>query len=833
MARKYFGSFLSIENIEYRVELWDGATGSSANNFASRYATRVTAAGGYQEGSACLLEKLIELEDATELTLAGNGFTVERQGEGDTYYENYVRPSRITTSWAMPSDTVRNAFIAIANSEENRYALVVYRADALYYVGRVVADQANYLRESIDGAPVFDLTAVDSLNLLDGFYVNPDWFTDSLATGLDIIRKSLEYCGLDDYWTALGESTYLRDGVTMYDTAQASYKGLANTKFNLLSFYQSFDPFSDVQFIDTTDPFEATTDIDLLTCKQAIEQILSIYGSRMTLESGAFWILPDDAYNSVNLTTRIYNTAGTYQSTSNSLHAVSLAANVRPQWEAKPTLTYQPPVRAIDVIEERQNAIFVVRTEPDVNSIELSIDDKTIAENKPTRVRMLCKWFDDSYVALSTSSAKKYQRYIFNYKIYVENSVGTISQYSPITNAYNSLALPLYQTQELTVTNTRNSYNTHVMDFIMPPVPSGFTRLFVEFYMEAEQGMFVAPNNWASSNTSTIPFWGTITAAQPWGTIENPDFAHTTKQTISVTGASGNSQLVKLGPAYYDDEGLYGFGSVYVYNGTTWVVSSDWYSGFASAVHDELGTILGKRIAGIYNKFVPVVQGTWHDAGNLSAIKSLEFDSTKWLFNGGTFYPRFERWAGEWLGLAQDYTLATGGGGVDWNPRSGERIITNRLNYHEFAISKLNTETSAIPDRLVEHLVNYADGAPTSQPTLNTRWEVMLEYKDSTEVLDWHIQEHNASVTYTAGSHTITNGYELIICDSSGGVVNVDLPDPTQSKGKKYYFKKIATNHTVVITGGGQDIDGGPTKVLNSLYDTCTIISNGVQWWLI
>jgi hypothetical protein len=801
MARIYYGSFLSIENIEYKVELWDGASGSST--------------GG------------------TELTLAGDGFTIERQGEGDTYYQNYARPSRISTSWHMPNNTVRNAFIAIANSQENTYAIVVYRASALYYVGRVIADQADYLRESIDGAPVFDLVAVDSLNLLEGFNVDPAWFTDGYATGLDIIRKSLEYCGLDDYWSYLSVNTYLRDGVTMYDTAQASYKGLANTKFNLLSFYNSFDPFADVQFIDTTDPFEATTNIDLLTCKEAIEQVLSIYGSRITLESGAFWILPDDAYSAVNLTTRIYNAAGTYQSTGTTAHAVALANDVRPQWEAKPTLTYQPPVRVVEVVEERQNAIFVIRTEPDVNSIELSIVDKTIQAAKPTRVRMLCKWFDDSYVALSTSSAKRYQRYLFYYRIYVKNSSGTIQQYSPITNAYNTVAIPLYQTQELTVTNARNSWNTHVMDFVMPEVPSGYTRLFVDYYIEAEQGLFVAPNNWASSSSYPIAFWGTITAAQPWGSIENPDFSHTTKQTITVTGASGNSQLIEIKPAYYDDEGLYGFGTIYVYNGTAWVVSSDWYSGYASAIHDELSTILGRRIGGMYNKFVPVIQGTWYDAGSLSAIKSLSFDSAKWLFNGGTFYPRFEKWQGEWLALAPDYTVATGGGNTDWNPRTGERITNDRLNYHEFAISKLNTETSAIPDRLVEHLVNYANGAPTAQPTLNTRWEVMLQYVDSTGVLDWHIQEHNSPVTYTAGSHTITNGYELILCDTSGGTVNVDLPDPTQSKGKKYYFKKTTTSHQVTITGGGADIDGSPSKVMTTQFETCTVICDGVQWWII
>jgi hypothetical protein len=95
------------------------------------------------------------------------------------------------------------------------------------------------------------------------------------------------------------------------------------------------------------------------------------------------------------------------------------------------------------------------------------------------------------------------------------------------------------------------------------------------------------------------------------------------------------------------------------------------------------------------------------------------------------------------------------------------------------------------------------------------------------------LQEHNSAGTYTAGSHTITNGYELILCDSSGGTVNIDLPDPTQSKGKKYYFKKLANPHTVVITGGGSDIDGSPTLVLNSLYQAKQVICDGVQWWVI
>ena len=837
MARIYYGSFKSIQNITYRVELWDGPSGTTPELITASYAARVTAAGGYQEGADCLSTKLEELSSAVELVLSGNGFEIDRQGEGSTYYEDFTRPSRISTTWEIPTNTVKNAFIEIGNNQENKYAIVVYRGSDLFYVGRVIADQANYLRESVDGAMIFDLVAVDALNLIDGFNIDPAWFTDGEAIALDIIRKGLEYAGLDDYWTNFGASIYLKDGVTMYDTAQASNKGLANTKLNILSFYNGFDAFGDITFIDTDGTgYAATTNIDLANCKQAINQILEIYGSRMHLESGAYWIVSDDNYNAASISTRNYNTSGTYQSTTTLVHAVLLGGSAtRPKWEAKPTLTYQPPVRSVDVIEERDNAILVVRTEPDYNSIDLSIDDELIDAAKAIRCRMLIKWMDNSYVAITSGSVKRYQRYAFEYKIYFKNSGGAIKQYSGNLNDYFTPTGPvLYINEYMTIAGARNSWNTYIFDKQMPPPPAGYNRMFVDMKITAEQGSFIAPNSWTSSSFNIINFWGSIAVAQPFGTVENPNYSRITKNTISVAGAaSNNSQRIEWKPKYYDGEGAYGYGSIYVYNGSAWVLSSDWYSGYASTVHDDLGTIQGRRIGGMYNKFVPVIQGTWHDGGTLTAVKTLQFDSTRWLFNGGTYNPRSETWAGEWLGLAPDYTQATSGGTGNYNPRTGERVVKDRLDYHEFAISSFNSQFSNVPQQVLEDLVNYADGAPTTQPTLNTRYEVMLEYVDSSEVVQWHLQEHNASVTYTNGTHTITNGYELIICNTTDGNVVVNLPNATESKGKKYYFMKTAAAHVVTISGGTYNINGATSTTMNSLYQSKTIISNGVQWYII
>ena len=59
MARKYYGSFYSITGALHKVEIWDAPSGS---------------------GSA-----------GTELILAGEGYEIEREGQGDTFYQNPIR----------------------------------------------------------------------------------------------------------------------------------------------------------------------------------------------------------------------------------------------------------------------------------------------------------------------------------------------------------------------------------------------------------------------------------------------------------------------------------------------------------------------------------------------------------------------------------------------------------------------------------------------------------------------------------------------------------------------------------------------------------------------
>jgi hypothetical protein len=208
----------------------------------------------------------------------------------------------------------------------------------------------------------------------------------------------------------------------------------------------------------------------------------------------------------------------------------------------------------------------------------------------------------------------------------------------------------------------------------------------------------------------------------------------------------------------------------------------------------------------------------------------LYFDGGAWVLNGCSFKARSEAWDGEWLYLAPTYSgLTSTGEGYKIDPNKND----DKVNYALEAVADINGSINFVPEQVLEFLINDAEGAPTSQPTLNTRWEVMLEYVDSSEVVRWHVQEHNASVVYTAGTHTITNGYELILCNSTDGNVTVNLPNATESKGKKYYFVKTANPHVVTISGGSYNINGSSATTINSLYGSKTIISDGAQWYII
>jgi hypothetical protein len=833
MARKYYGSFYSITGKLHRVEIWDGPTGTTPEIQARLYAARVKAAGGYQEGAGCLLEKLQGLNSSIELTLGGVGYEIEREGEGDTFYENAIRPSRSTSYWVIPLDTILGEFKAIATNTEQYWAVLIYQDDVLQHVGRVLADQMTFLREAIQAKPIISLAAVDGLELLSGYKVQASWFTDGKITVAQLFRRCLDVLALKDYWVVNATNTdYLRDAVAPYST-DAVRKGIDLLQVDLNTFVSDYDQFKDIKATDV-DAFQYA-DNNMLDCKAALAQLCDILQARFLLESGQYWLVSAAEYLDTTVAYRQFTYTLQYIGTGSYLHTVQLGTDARPQWIAKPSLSYQAAAKYVQVDTERMLGTGVYRTYQNktdalLNKAFTQIPTGTNPDEAPLRIRFAIKF---QRFIFTTSPTGPEDESIVAIKIWLTDSSGN-KKILDNTNFYWVTGTVVPARYEKIKTDLQSTtWTSFVFDKQVSTAPAGFTTLNVEVtQVAATKTTYNVFGNASGYNSTIKEFWGSIQVAfgdaSPY---QNPDFTFNVTETYTPDSANAvNSTPIILEPKYYYSSSKYAIGNIEAYNSSNqWVIADDWYGGWDSTSHGSPTEMLGEGVAGLYKDFVPTIQGTWVDAGTLTAIKSLYFDTYKWLFNGAVYSARSEQWAGEWLGLIPVYTGLTSSG-------EGLKVGTglkDRVNYHEEQIGRLNDSVQRTPALVLDHLVNEANGGAVEVPTQNTRYEVMVQYNYADEQMVWHLQEHNAPVTYTAGTHTITNGYETILCDSTDGNVTINLPPAPDSKGKKYYFIKVNNGNVVTISGNGYNISGAGSTTIGNHYGSKTIICDGAVWYII
>ena len=833
--RKYVGSFKSIQNVTYRIELWDDPSGTTPEITARLYAARVLAAGGYQEGSSCLLTKLQSLNSSTELKLAGNGFSIERQGEGDSVYENFVRSSRATSQWVMPDQTTLDDFIAIQTMAETAWAMIIYRNDVMWYVGRVLADQMTRLRESIESKPIIELVAVDGLELMDGFKVKSAWFTDGKITISQLIRRCLESFDLWEYWGINGTQTeYIYEGVLLRES-HASRLGLDMYKVDEYTLLQSFDPFSDVKVVDAVGWL---VEPNYLSCKQALENVLLMFGARLIHELGAYYVIPPTAYNSATtINLRRYSYTAQYQGTTTYTHRQTIGNDVRPLWMAKPSLYYQPAAQSVTVNTKRQNLAKQLRnyTNRASSMLELRVYDVpqgSTPDDAPMRIRLMAKSQKRSIIDAGVTYVEDCTD--LYYKIRLLDGLGGVKVLD--ANGYWVNGTPTNKQYRMPTNNIKGGWITSEFELTCTTAPIGYKELRVELEVHGVVLPYSSTGKWKNGNSANKDFWGSIQVSfADASAYKNADYTFDISEiTTAATANLVNSSPVVLEPVYYTDALPYGLGNWLVNNGTTDVLASDWYGGWDSITHGTITKMLGLQMASVYADFLPVIRGNWIDSGTLTSIKSLYFDNYAWVLNGVRFDARSEQWDGEWLAISPVYTNSTSSGeGLRVN-QSPTGNLGDRLNYTETAIANLNGSISDVPNQVLEHLVNYADQAPTTQPTQTTQWEVMLKYTDSTDSVTWLVQEHGTFKTYTAGVHSLDTAFEGHLLDAAIGSITINLPSVAEQKGKRYYFVKLGSAHGARIDAyAGQTINGSDHLDINTNYASKTIICDGSAWYII
>lgn len=802
MARKYFGSFYSITNNQYRVELWDDPSGSSSSG--------------------------------DELILASDGFNLEIQGQGSPWYESPIKSSRVSTQWVIPNQTVLDDFISLSTNLENYWALIIYRDNVPFFIGRVVADQMTRLRESIASKPIIDLTAVDGLELLEGFKVDESWFTDGKITPTYLIRKCLEKLNLYNYWVTLGiNNSYFYDASVIYAT-NAVRKGLDVMYLDINTFLPDYDPFQDIKSIDVINGIYEP--LNMIDCKKAIEMLAINFGCRFMHDKGSYWFYAANGYAGSTIAYRRYSYTMQYQGASTYSHRQTIGTHARPEWMAKPSLSYQPAIQKLVINQKRQMGAKKVRSYDDKSTsffelISTQIPTGTTPDTAPMRIRVVSK--SEIYRA---SGTKKEDRTFMNVMIWIENSSGSKMQ-ADGNGYWQSVGSVVGELVEKITLDMKGTWVDMVWEKSLTTAPVGFDKLYIKIdYVKAAEITYTKLTGWKSSALVNKEFWGAIQVAfADSSAYQNPDLVYNlAEQFFPSASSSVNSSYVDIDVPYYTAPNKFSIGNILVSDGTNTILETDWHAGYDSITTGTLTKMLGNTLSGLYANFVPIIQGNWIDSGSYSPIKSLYFDGFTWLLNGVQYSGRSEQWNGEWLAVSPVYAdLTTTGEGLRIG-KSPTQVIGDRINAQEQAITSLSSYIQNVPNQVLENLVNYADQAPTTKPTQDTQWEVMLKYNNTSEEVTWLVQEHGTFKTYVAGAYSLDQEFEGHKLDCTTGSIIINLPSATTQKGKRYYFVKIPSAHTATINAYvGQTISGADHVDLTGNYYSKTLICDGTEWYII
>lgn len=712
MARVYYGEFTSIAGVDYRVEIWDEPSGS--------------ATGG------------------TELILSGPGFTMETQGEGDPIYENFIRKSKATGYFIVNNSTDENYFTQIAVTDEAKYALVIYRNTSLFWVGRILPDQMQWQRSPVDANIEFQISAVDTLSLLKNYTVDPTWFSSvNRLNILDLIRLSLAKTGLHNYWNHLGFSNdYIREAIQSYMGDVKPTEFIKKWEINLQAVIKDFQLF--------VSPNLDTDESDVyLSCEEIIEECLGIFGGRLFLDTGKYWIIQPIAYSvyTTSIDYRVYSTAGikTNSTLQNFAHKVNLSTVGRPRFESFPTLTNQPAVRYFEQRYKRLQFKTAIRKKSNLSSTVFEITNFNSFQFNPIKIKATLNFGVLTWAGNTIPAASKvyiaFRAYSYTTGIIrIYNSNTKDWEVSPTLPDYESVECKIFKVEQA------GSFNSIItVDFLRDLDPAyGVQDLFFQFQIIGLQ------NSAIGSGVSTgINMWGSIIAWQEEG-IEKKVRVSNVSNVNAAKVVSKEVIFYSYGQQMFDNYR----GGLYILGDTP---NNYWTS--VNGSYNPLNSALCADYMSIHAKAVRVIQGSWVDAGTYSKIKTLFFDSSIWVFNAGKFNALYEKWDAEWLRIAHNVEDVIVGDEEDYEDykNAGGNALVRLIQQTEETRESINNIFDAIPFRALRDSV----GAPTTAPTSATDYVLKLRFDPSTNNVQFKTEQYNpnSNVLIDGGTFETKNSF--------------------------------------------------------------------------
>lgn len=165
---------------------------------------------------------------------------------------------------------------------------------------------------------------------------------------------------------------------------------------------------------------------------------------------------------------------------------------------------------------------------------------------------------------------------------------------------------------------------------------------------------------------------------------------------------------------------------------------------------------------------------------------------------------------------------------IDWDAselRSGSEVTLDFLN------RKLMKGTTEI--------LQWGTGGMNLDVTMNGG--VITGLADPSNLTDAATKNYVDTLVGGGGScvlSTKTSNYSMtssdcaILCSTSGGAVDITLPDPSTSNIKAYAIKRVGANACNILPFGSEDVEGGSSLTLDNSFEARTLRTDGTDWFV-
>jgi hypothetical protein len=786
VGKLYTSELVSINGTGYTVEIWDNATTPTVKT----------------------------------LLLTGEGFTISHDGEGDKTFENPVRHSRAEATFSITETADITIFQNMAVSDEGSYHMVIKKGAQLIWAGRILPDQ-NQWQRTPDGVFTMTVTAVDALQLLENYEIDENWFdADGRILISKFIYELLNVVGMADIWDdAGGTNTFFADALRIYETTLLSFtdERISKQKISINAFWKDFNTYTNYGI--RTNAYAGF----LVNCKEALEKILINFNARIILSNGVFWLYNPLGYaNYTAVYYNTYNTSGNLTATNSTFnHAlpISTTNTVRPKWREFPVITHQPSEREIKITHQKYASKTNVRffnaagtgtmtVGPfRTNDTSEIISEATIQIDVPNQ--SLYAQYDNVGVRLK---ARTYSFDGTNYKTFDHEDKEWKSAAGKPGWTEKTMNLPLYYSRGIARQFYPYNYQYNYS--------YGADYVYTEFEIEMLLLKLGSP-----TRTQPINFSGIQRLYQ---NTELP-----TEQLFTNSNNTTASNKNQYDVVFYDQYGLDAHGTILVDNNAGSYVPSDAWSAFPTGTHtyvNDLISVNGYSSMALYTNAVKSISGDWYDGGSYNLMRSLNFDESIWIWQGGTFNAQSEVFSGEWLRVASSFGLVVVGSEEDEQEGFDNDQFSQGLVALNDRVNLLYEQDLNLSEFFQYNVLFSTDFDQAITPAQDTIYNVGIKYNTSNEELSWVVQELGRVQSLTGGTHDLDPTCELIICDATAENVIINLPDPATVKGLKYHFKKISSSHQVQLNG---TIDGLGLYSFNGKDDCKVLMSDGTAYWLV